>query len=56
MPKMLTVDAQFEAIVAGVGPVVKMTPYRETDPEPEQPREGQTSGSEPAEEETTEDE
>jgi len=56
VPEMLTVDESFEAVVAGMEPVAKMNPYRETDPDQERPREGRTGDTEPAEEETTEDE
>src|SRR5699024_3576099 len=56
VPEMLTVDESFEAVVAGMEPVAKMNPYRETDPDQERPRESRTADTEPAEEETTEDE
>ncbi|MFE3461426.1 hypothetical protein ACFXKD_28105 [Nocardiopsis aegyptia] len=50
MPKMLTVDEQFEAIVADVSPSAKMRPFQEPDPEKSAPAEGSPEEGVPAEE------
>lgn len=51
MPKMLTVDEQFEAIVAEVAPVAKMDPYQEPAPKESVPAE---QGDQPEEKEAKE--
>ncbi|WP_197285863.1 hypothetical protein [Nocardiopsis sp. NRRL B-16309] len=57
MPKMLTVDERFEAIVADVAPDAKMVPFQEpTDPEKSAPAEGAPEETAPAEEKPGKDE
>lgn len=41
VPKMLTVDEQFEAIVAGVTPEAKMRPMEEPTPKEAAPKEAE---------------
>ncbi|WP_285734561.1 hypothetical protein [Nocardiopsis sp. ATB16-24] len=56
MPKMLTVDDRFEAIVADVSREVradKMQPYQEPDPTKPAPAEEKPGQSTPAEEKPT---
>jgi hypothetical protein len=48
VPKMLTVDEQFEAIVADVAPVAKLDPYQEPAPKESVPAE---QGDKPEEKE-----
>jgi hypothetical protein len=47
---MLTVDEQFEAIVADVSPSAKMRPFQEPDPEKGSPTEGVPEEEAPTEE------
>lgn len=54
VPKMLTVDEQFEAIVAEVAPVAKLNPYQEPNPEQGSPSEEKPAESAPAEEKPSE--
>lgn len=49
VPKMLTVDEQFEAIIAGADVTAKMHPTQEPDPSKASPAEGQPVEGEPAE-------
>ncbi|MFW6642181.1 hypothetical protein ACOALZ_19335 [Nocardiopsis algeriensis] len=50
MPKMLTVDERFEALVAEIGPEAKMVPLQEPDPEKPTPAEQAPAEGAPAEE------
>lgn len=52
---MLTVDEQFESIVAGAEVTAKMHPTQEPDPSKSSPAESQPAESEPAEKKTSED-
>ncbi|PDP88454.1 hypothetical protein CQJ94_06615 [Glycomyces fuscus] len=49
MPKMLTMDAEFEAIVAGVAPEAKAVPYQEPSPVNPVPAETSPEKAAPAE-------
>ncbi|WP_435112057.1 hypothetical protein [Nocardiopsis synnemataformans] len=49
MPKMLTVDEEFEAIVADVAPEAKAVPYQEPSPVNPVPVEGDPEKAVPAE-------
>ncbi|MEV2278904.1 hypothetical protein AB0I72_25280 [Nocardiopsis sp. NPDC049922] len=50
MPRMLTVDEQFEAIIAGADVEAKMSPSREPDPERSTSEEEQPARTTPSEE------
>ncbi|MEU3020054.1 hypothetical protein ABZ635_21965 [Nocardiopsis sp. NPDC007018] len=50
MPKMLTLDEQFEAIVSGVTPEAKLDPYREPAPQESVPAEREDEPEEKKEE------
>lgn len=52
---MLTVDDQFEAIVAGAEVTAKMHPTQEPDPSKSSPAESQPTEGEPAEKKSGED-
>ncbi|WP_017590181.1 hypothetical protein [Nocardiopsis ganjiahuensis] len=54
MPKMLTVDEQFEAIVVGAETTAKLNPYQEPNPEQGSPSEEKPAESAPAEEKPSE--
>ncbi|WP_170293744.1 MULTISPECIES: hypothetical protein [Nocardiopsis] len=54
MPKMLTWDEEFEAIVADVAPDAKISPFQEPDPTKSAPAEEQPAESAPAEEKPAE--
>ncbi|WP_150243908.1 hypothetical protein [Nocardiopsis quinghaiensis] len=49
MPKMLTVDEEFEAIVTDVAPAAKISPFQEPDPTKTAPAEEQPADEQPAE-------
>jgi hypothetical protein len=51
---MLTVDEQFEAIVAEAAPVAKLHPYQEPMPEQGSPSEDKPAEGTPSEEKPTE--
>ena len=55
MPKMLTVDERFEAIIADVTPAAKMNPLREPDPEKALPVEQQPVETVPEQEKPSQD-
>ena len=55
VPKMLTVDERFEAIVADVTPAAKMNPLREPDPEKALPVEQQPVETVPEQEKPSQD-
>ncbi|MBE3001823.1 hypothetical protein IDM40_24455 [Nocardiopsis sp. HNM0947] len=50
MPKMLTVDEEFERIVAGVRPAAKMRPLEEPEPGKDQPEEEPPAEESPSQE------
>lgn len=54
VPKMLTVDEQFEAIVVGAETTAKLNPYQEPNPEQGSPSEEKPAESAPAEEKPSE--
>lgn len=54
VPKMLTVDEEFEAIVADVVPEAKLSPFQEPDPTKLAPAEEKPVESAPAEEKPVE--
>lgn len=48
---MLTIDEQFEAIITGDGPVARVSPQRDPDPDRSASEEEQTVQSAPSEQE-----
>ncbi len=55
VPKMLTVDERFEAIIADVTPQAKMNPLREPDPEKAVPVEQKPVETAPEQEKPSQD-
>jgi len=55
VPKMLTVDERFEAIIADVTPQAKMNPLREPDPEKVAPVEQKPVETAPEQEKPSQD-
>ncbi|MFD6950504.1 MULTISPECIES: hypothetical protein [unclassified Nocardiopsis] len=56
MPKMLTVDEEFEAIVADAAPEAKIRPFQEPDPTKSAPAEEQPAQDAPVEEKPAQEE